>query len=301
MCAPLVRINLAETANFEDGRIEQDKSVEELEDLVGFLYSNTPCAKYRRVNQYITDKRSKQLMGELLPRECCKGVAITVATTVGGAMMGVGVGGLAGGPPGAIAGGVIVGIGGFALGTYLSSQVMKQPFQAHYKAWKAELRDEKCFQELSRISKEDMAFAECEDPITLERFESPYMINRCGHTFEANEIAKVIALSILGNPACPLCRTTFTEADVEPDIVMIAKMKGIYGQLAEQTALHGNYSPEIKKAFAAMAKDSQQQIENIYTECSAELLLKFKEKHITFSVYNFKKRQLDEKFQTYLE
>jgi hypothetical protein len=70
---------------------------------------------------------------------------------------------------------------------------VKQPFQKNYKAWKAELRDEKCIKELKRISKEDPAFEDCRDPISFERFESPYMITRCGHTFEADEIAKVVA------------------------------------------------------------------------------------------------------------
>jgi hypothetical protein len=75
-------------------------SKEELENRIGFLSSNSPCGKFRRVSEYVSEERTKQLISQVLPIECCKGVAITVGLTGGGVMLGIGVGGLAGVPQG---------------------------------------------------------------------------------------------------------------------------------------------------------------------------------------------------------
>jgi hypothetical protein len=99
-------------------KVNNEDNTEELENRFGFLATNTPRGKFRRVSEYVSDEKTKQLISQVLPTECCKGVAITVGLTGGGVMLGIGVGGLAGGPPGAFAGGVIGGVGGFALGTY---------------------------------------------------------------------------------------------------------------------------------------------------------------------------------------
>jgi hypothetical protein len=50
-----------------------------------------------------------------------------------------------------------------------------------------------------------------------------------------------------------------------------------------------------------MSKDSQQQLENIFMECSAKLLVMYKEKQISFSVYRRKSNELEEKFQQFLK
>jgi hypothetical protein len=60
---------------------------------------------------------------------------------------------------------------------------------------------------------------------------------------------------VLGSPKCPTCRAEFAEKDLEPDIVMIAKMEKIYGQLAHGVSIKGDSELNLKECYTLIAKN----------------------------------------------
>lgn len=279
----------------------------DIEESIGFLNSNTPSGKIRRVSEYLGEKRNRDSLNRSMPEESKKAQAIIIGCTIGGAMVGAGIGaGIGstamgmGAPIGAAVGAGVGGAIGFSTGTFIAYHVVKEPVREHYNFWKSQLRNEICLHELKKITKEHPSFEGFLDPVSQERFEMPLLITTCGHTFESTTMASIIAKSIILDPECPLCRQSFKKEQTAINIGMIGRMQEVYSKLALETGESGKYSPEVSQAFIALSCDTKKQMVNIFTDACNHFAEEHRKGKISFSAYKLEMRQLEDHFEKYL-